>query len=151
MGPYSNHPFSNFIVSPLGVVPKRETNAFRLIHDLSYTSGFSIYDHIPLDTYSDSLELFDDVVNLVLQCGSNSLIAKADIEEAFRIIPISPLDYHKVGFSFKNQFSLTGCYLWGHLRQYKYLNLFQQLFSGFCRTNAKSNMYLIFRRLYLRW
>ena len=44
------------------------------------------------------------MVALVLSCGKNSLIAKGDLEDAYRTIPVSPLDYSKLGFSFQNKF-----------------------------------------------
>jgi len=64
----------------------------------------SVNSTIPYENSTVTLETFDDVANLVLSAGKNCLIAKADIEEAFKIIPISPLDYHKLGFSFNNCF-----------------------------------------------
>jgi len=44
------------------------------------------------------------VAALILKYGQKAEIAKADIKEACRIMPISPLDYHKLGFTFNNQF-----------------------------------------------
>jgi hypothetical protein len=41
-GPFSSPPFSPFVVSPLGLVPKKEPNKFRVIHDLSYPHGQSV-------------------------------------------------------------------------------------------------------------
>ena len=35
-GPFSETPFPNIQVSPLGLVPKKAPNEFRLIHHLSY-------------------------------------------------------------------------------------------------------------------
>ena len=64
----------------------------------------SVNGYIPVENFTVSLETFDDVVSLVLKCGKNSLISKADLENAYRMIPISPLDYHKLGFSFQNKF-----------------------------------------------
>ena len=104
-GPYLQPPFSNFVSSPLGVVPKKSANSFRIIHDLSFPKNSqSVNSTIPYENSTVTLETFDDVANLVLSAGKNCLIAKADIEEAFKIIPISPLDYHKLGFSFNNCF-----------------------------------------------
>lgn len=104
-GPFPFPPLPNFITSPLGVVPKRSPNSFRLIHDLSYPkNGISVNSTIPTEQSYVELESFDHVASLVLKCGYNSLIAKADIEDAFRIIPISPTDYHKLGFTFKGQY-----------------------------------------------
>ena len=89
----------------MGEVPKKEPNTFRLIHNLSFGGeNSSVNGHIPVENSTVSLETFDDVVSLVLKCGKNSLISKADLENAYRMTPISPLDYHKLGFSFQNKF-----------------------------------------------
>lgn len=104
-GPYSKPPLNNFVSSPLGVVPKKNTDSFRIIHDLSYPKhAMHVNATIPRENSTVSLDNFDNVASLVLSAGKSSLLAKADIEEAFRIIPISPLDYHKLGFKFENNF-----------------------------------------------
>ena len=104
-GPYLTPPLANFICSPLGVVPKKTPNTFRIIHDLSFPKrGQSVNSAIPYENATVALETFDHVARLVLQSGRGSLVAKADIEEAFKIIPISPKDFHKLGFSFNNCF-----------------------------------------------
>lgn len=38
-GPFSSAPFPDLVVSPLGVVPKKEPNKFRLILHLSFPKG----------------------------------------------------------------------------------------------------------------
>lgn len=104
-GPYTKPPFPNLVCSPLGVVPKKEPNSFRLIHDLSFPRNQdSVNSLIPFEHSTVSLESFDQVAALILQAGRDSLVAKADIEEAFRIIPISPVDYPKLGFMFEGRF-----------------------------------------------
>ena len=105
-GPYNKPPpLPNFKSSPLGVVPKKEPNSFRLIHNLSFGGEEkSVNSFIPFENSTVSLETFDHVVALVLSCGKNSLIAKGDLEDAYRTIPVSPLDYSKLGFSFQNKF-----------------------------------------------
>ena len=104
-GPYVSPPLPNFITSPLGVVPKKSANSFRIIHDLSYPrNDSSVNAAIPRENSTVELENFDHVANLILQSGQGSLVAKADIEEAFRILPISPIDYHKLGFTFLGKF-----------------------------------------------
>ena len=104
-GPYNEPPLHDFISSPLGVVPKKEPNSFRLIHNLSFGGLHgSVNSFIPFENSTVSLETFDHVVSLVLSCGKNSLISKGDLEDAYRTVPISPLDYHKLGFSFQDKF-----------------------------------------------
>ena len=41
---------------------------------------------------------------MVRACGHKCLIAKADIQEAFRLIPIRPQDYPLLGFTWKGLF-----------------------------------------------
>lgn len=49
-------------------------------------------------------DTIDWVINLVQQYGPYfCLIAKIDIEDAFRIIPINPSDYHLMGFSWEEK------------------------------------------------
>ena len=79
--------------SPLGVVPKKEPGKFRLIHDLSFPRkppNSSVNDGIdPIDA-TVSYETLDEVIALLHRAGKGALMAKVDIENAFRIIPIHP-------------------------------------------------------------
>lgn len=85
-GPYTSKPFDNFICSPLGLVPKKSQGEFRIIHDLSFPEGNSVNEHIPRD---------------------KALMAKLDIEDGYRNIPIHPLDYHFLGFQWAIQMPST--------------------------------------------
>lgn len=38
-GPFSFPPFENFRISPLGIIPKKKPQSFRLIHHLSFPAG----------------------------------------------------------------------------------------------------------------
>lgn len=51
-GPFRNPLFLNFRISPLGILPKKETNKFRVIHHLSFPEGKSLNDQIPVDICS---------------------------------------------------------------------------------------------------
>jgi len=55
-GPFTDPPFRNFVISPIGVVPKKTAGTFRLIHHLSYPRGGSINSGI------DSGDLFKDTI-----------------------------------------------------------------------------------------
>ncbi|OCT70393.1 hypothetical protein XELAEV_18037311mg [Xenopus laevis] len=75
-GPFDNPPFKNFRLSPLGVVPKKEKGAFRLIHHLSYPKEKELC--------SVSYAIFDQAVSLLVKCGEGALMAKCDVEAASR-------------------------------------------------------------------
>ena len=108
-GPFLCPPFDNLIVSPLGMVPKKEAGAFRLIHDLSFPKQDSINFFIPREYCSVVYEDYDYFVSMLARMAQGCYIAKADIESAFRIIPISPLDYHLLGFMMDNQYFYDKC------------------------------------------
>ena len=108
-GPYSSPPFQPFVISPLGLVPKKEVGEFRLIHDLSYPRQQSVNSHIPDELRHVHYETLDDLVELVKIHGRGSLIAKADIESAFRIIPIHPSDHYLLGFIWNDKFFYDKC------------------------------------------
>ena len=108
-GPFSSPPLDNFILSPLGLVPKKDTGSFRLIHDLSFPSGSSVNSWIPREFCTVSYEDFDYFIALLSQIGQGCFISKADIESAFRIVPINPSDYHLLGFSIGGKYYYDKC------------------------------------------
>lgn len=59
-GPYSVPPFPNFRVSPLGLVPKKNSGEFRVIHHLSYPEGTSVNDGIPSEFCSVQYQDIDE-------------------------------------------------------------------------------------------
>ena len=103
-GPFDEPPFFNFHSSPLGLVPKHDPGKFRLIHDLFFPKGDSINSYTSREFTTVQYETLDRVVELVRSCGRNCLIAKADIKEAFRLIPIRSQDYPLLGFTWQGKY-----------------------------------------------
>ena len=63
-GPYKIPPFDNSKVNPLGVVPNREPNSYRLIQGLSFgPQGSAVNYFIPTENATVTLETFDNVAN----------------------------------------------------------------------------------------
>lgn len=112
-GPFTSPPLQNMTFSPLGLVPKKEPGKFRLIHDLSYPKGNAVNDFISTKNSTVSYETLDDVIKLVKICGPGALIAKCDIEEAFRQIPVHPSDYRLLGFTWNNFYYYDRCLAMG--------------------------------------
>ena len=83
-GPFRTRPFYPFRIFLLGVVP----GEFRLIHHLSYPTGSSINDGI---------------------CGSWEFLAKTDVKNVFRIIPIHPQDYSLLDIRWRNLYYYDWC------------------------------------------
>ena len=52
---------------------------------------------------------FDELVNRIKSLGIGTLVAKTDIEAAFRLIPINPCDYNLLGFMVDGQLFYDKC------------------------------------------
>ncbi len=99
VGPFSTPPFRNLQCSPLALIPKKDSDSFRLIHDLSFPEGASINDGISSEHTHVNYDNIDTVISLVKQFGKNAKMAKADILNAYRLVPIYPNDYELLGFT----------------------------------------------------
>ena len=103
-GPFDNRPIPNLRISPLGIVPKKEPGQFRLIHHLSYPSGNSLNDFIDPNLCSVQYTNFDEAVHMIQDLGRGCLLGKSDIKSAFRLLPVSVMDFDQLGFMFDGKF-----------------------------------------------
>lgn len=108
-GPFPAPPSENFICSPIGLREKREKGKYRLIHDLSHPHQNSVNSNIPQHATTVKYQTLDHVITLLQQAGKGASMAKADIQEAFRLIPMAPKYYHMLGFQFQGQFYFDKC------------------------------------------
>ncbi|KAJ1197584.1 hypothetical protein NDU88_001441 [Pleurodeles waltl] len=111
-GPFDSPPLKDFVCSPLGLVPKKDPGEFRLIHNLSAPRRASVNDAIDPALCSVKYASLDGALTLLRKLGQGSLMAKADIESAFRLLPVHPDDYHGLGFQFRGK---TSQFTIGHM------------------------------------
>ena len=90
VGPFDAPPFPSFRTSPIGIIPKKTPNEFRLIHHLSYPKGSSVNDFIPEESSSVQYATINDAISILKKLGTCCFLAKTDIKSAFRIIPVYP-------------------------------------------------------------
>jgi len=104
LGPLSGHLTLPVHISPLGLVPKpHQPNKFRLIVDLSHPAGGSVNDGIDSDLCSLHYATVHDAVSIIKQLGRDTQLAKLDMKDAYRIVPIHPADYHLLGITWKGE------------------------------------------------
>lgn len=108
-GPFPVAPVADLVVSPLGVVPKKEPNKFRLIHHLSFPKGGSVNDAIDQEACSVTYTSFDAAVRWVRHYGKGALMAKADVESAFRLLPVHPESFRLLGCHWNGGFYVDQC------------------------------------------
>ena len=105
-GPFDTPPFSNLQVSPIGLVPKKNSGKFRTIFHLSYpkSGSSSINYHISKEDFGLQYVTIDDAISGIQLNGPGCFLAKTDIELAFRLIPIHPNDYELLGMYWKGKY-----------------------------------------------
>jgi hypothetical protein len=105
MGPFDQPPFENFHLSPIKMREKSEKGKFRLIHNLSWPyDETSINGGIEDEHKSVSYSSVAQAIKLVMQKPKGSVTRKTDIKDAFKIIPVHPDEYHKLGLKFDGKY-----------------------------------------------
>ncbi|KAM4034620.1 uncharacterized protein ACNLHF_021282 [Anomaloglossus baeobatrachus] len=137
-GPFDSIPFYNLRVSPLGVVPKKEPGKFRLIHHLSHPKGLSVNNGIPESDASVTFVSFDKAVALVRQAGPGALMAKSDIESAFRLLPVHLDCYHLLGCFVDGLYYYDTCLPMGCSISCSYFELFSSFLEWVVKVESGS-------------
>ena len=84
--------------SPIGVIPKKnKPGKWRLIVDLSFPEGESINDRIEQELSSLSYASVDDLSSIITATGRGACLVKADIKEAYRMVPVHAEDQPLLG------------------------------------------------------
>ena len=104
-GPFSAPPFPNLRVSSFGVISKRgQPGKWRLIVALSSPEGASVNDGIDPDEFTLHYIKLDQVIRVVSNLGLGALMAKFDVEAAYRNVPVHPSYRVLLGMKWRDQF-----------------------------------------------
>lgn len=97
-------PYINCHISPFGVIPKKsKPGHWRLIVDLSSPENASVNSGIDKDMCSVSYVTLDKIVDQIIDLGLGTLMAKVDIKQAYRIIPVHPDDRYLLGVQWQGE------------------------------------------------
>ena len=101
-------------ISRVGVIPKpHQPGKWRLITDLSSPKGESINDEIDSAACSVSYASVDDAVRCIRTLGRGSLLAKFDIANDYRAVPVHPADRLLLGLSWRGDTLVDGALPFG--------------------------------------
>ena len=104
-GPFSSPPLPHLHISRFGVIPKKhQPGKWRLILDLSSPDGHSVNDGIRKDPFTVQYMKVDDIIDGIMSLGRGTLLAKFDVESAYRIIPIHPNDRYLLGMQWQGNY-----------------------------------------------
>ena len=112
LGPFPHCPLHNFRTSGLGVVLKKN-GKWRMILHLSAPEGHSINDYISKDEFSLHYSTIDDAVALLGKFQRGALMAKLDLQAAFRMVPIRPSEWELLGMHWRGQYYVDTCLPFG--------------------------------------
>lgn len=100
-GPFPFIPIPNLQVSSFGVIPKKgQPGKWRLIIDLSSP----VNDGISADEFSMHYITLDQIIRMVAKHGPGAMMAKFDVEAAYRNVAVHPEDRYLLGMKWRGQF-----------------------------------------------
>ena len=80
-----------------------------MICNLSAPKGNSINDFIDPQLCTVHYSTFDEAIHLIQNLGQGALLAKLDISNAFRLLPVRPEDFNLLGFTLEGKFYIDKC------------------------------------------
>ena len=100
-GPFADPPLPNFKCSPLALREKQTPGRYRILHNLSFPYDKTSVNHnIPKHHSTVKYQTIQDAIHLIRTHSPSAFMAKSDIADAFRLIPVHPSQYHLLGFQF---------------------------------------------------
>lgn len=115
VGPFSQPPFTPWCRrSPIMTRPKKDTDARRIIIDLSFPHGLSVNDAIDIQSIYGrntkyTLPSITDLIAHVQKLGPGCWLWKADLARAYRQFRVDPIDTPLLGMGLKQDLYLDLC------------------------------------------
>lgn len=106
IGPYDDPPFQTFRINPIGVATRKYSGKKRMIIDLSAPhdgSAQSINSLIPLELFSLFYASVDNAIKFIKLAGKGAWLGKADITDAFKVMPLHPSQWHLFGVKWRGK------------------------------------------------
>ena len=107
LGPFQEKPFANMRINPIGFVPKKTPNSYRLISDLSQPKTNSVNDSIPPSASRVSYPSIQDAIDCILSLvndGHTPMLSKLDVKSAFRLMPLTSSQFPLMGVQFSGNY-----------------------------------------------
>ena len=138
-GPFIKSTVPRAHISRFGVIPKNHNpNKWRLIVDLSHPTGHSVNDGIPKDLCGLTYITIDTAIKHILTTGPGTLLAKVDIKNAFRLLPVHPADRHMLATKWNNQVYIDTRLPFGLRSAPKLFNILADLLSWILESKGVS-------------
>ena len=104
LGPLPSHLARLTHTSAIGLIPKpHQPGKWRLIVDLSSPTGYSVNDAIGSNMCHMHYASVPEAARYIRRLGTGTVLAKVDLQNAYRIVPVHPDDHHLLSFRWNNQ------------------------------------------------
>ena len=98
-------PYQIYTLAASGFIPKKgQSGKWRLIVDLSSPSDNSVNDGINPEEFSLQYIKVDQIIRMASNYGSGALMAKFDVEAAYRNIAVHPDDRFLFGMKWRGKY-----------------------------------------------
>ena len=109
IGPFETAPVKDLMISPICVIPKSDGNKYRMIFNLSHPKDQSVNDNIPETQTAVTYCSVTDVARWIVRQQGTWFMAKADLSDAYRMVPIKKSDWKYLGMRLGNSFFIDRC------------------------------------------
>ena len=109
-GPFSRSECAKVITSSIAVIPKKTVGKWRVIVDMSRPRGASVNDNLRRGLTHIAFSSVEDAAHLMHYRSPSTLLAKMDVSEAYRLVPIHPEDHIFLGIQWQDA-SYVDCQL----------------------------------------
>lgn len=116
ISPFRSPPFALFRINPIGIATCKYSGKKRLIIDLSSPHNSttpSINSLIPEDIFSLSYASVDHAIPFIKTAGKGTWLAKADITDAFKTMPLYPSQWHLFRVKWRSKIYFAVCLVFG--------------------------------------
>ena len=129
-GPFKRSTIPDAHINRLGVIPKNhQPNKWRLIIDLSHPASRSVNDGIPKNLCSLTYITVDSAIQRIQLLGQGTLLAKINVKNAFRLLPVHPSDRHLLAMDWVHSLYIDTCLPFGLRSAPKLFNVLTDLLS----------------------
>ena len=141
LGPFERSTVPMVHINRIGAVPKSSPGKYRLIVDLSYPEGHSVNDGICEANCSLSYISVEMAAQSILKLGRGAEMAKVDIRNAYRNIPVHPDDRWLLGVLWRGGVFIDAALPFGLRSAPKIFNAVADALEWIGRRNGIRNIY----------
>ena len=103
-GPFTEPPLPNFRCSPLGTATRKCNTKRHVFNHYSWPKVFSVNQETPDEEGKIIYDSFASAAAALCDSGKGSVMAKLDLKDAYRHIPVRNSDWPLLGFHWEGKF-----------------------------------------------